>query len=171
MGHSNRVIDGVLGGWELSGILMFQSGYWFTPVFSGYDPANTNGTSRVGSFRPDRLANGALPADQRTIDRWFDASAFTAVPRNAGRFGNSAPFILQGPGMAVFSSGLAKRFHFDEKRSLRLMGSFQNLPNHPNFANPSTNISSTGSVGRITSTLGTEGAGARTAELSARFEF
>ena len=171
MGHTNRVIDGVLGGWELSGILMFQSGYWFTPVFSGYDPSNTNGTSRVSNFRPDRMANGALPADQRTIDRWFDASAFVAVPRNAGRFGNSAPFILQGPGMAVFSGGLAKRFHFDEKRSLRLMGSFQNLPNHPNFANPSTNISSTGSVGRITSTLGTEGAGARTAELSARFEF
>lgn len=171
MGHSNRLVDGVLGGWELSGIMMFQSGYWFTPVFSGYDPANTNGTSRVSNFRPDRLANGALPVDQRTIDKWFDASAFAAVPRNAGRFGTSAPFILQGPGMAVFSGGLGKRFHFDEKRSLRLMGSFQNLPNHPNFANPATNIANTGSVGKITSTLGTEGAGSRTLELSARFEF
>jgi hypothetical protein len=73
--------------------------------------------------------------------------------------------------MSVFNGGLAKRFRFDEKRSIRLMGSFQNLPNHPNFANPSTNISSTGSVGRITSTLSTEGAGSRTLEISARFEF
>jgi hypothetical protein len=171
MSNVHRVVDGVLGGWELSGVLMFQDGYWFTPVFSGYDPSNTNATSRVSNLRPDRIASGALPADQRTIDRWFDASAFVAVPRNAGRFGTSAPFILQGPGMAVLNAGLGKRFYFDEKRSLRLMGSFQNLPNHPNFANPATNIASTGSVGRITSTLSTEGAGARTLEISARFEF
>jgi hypothetical protein len=171
MGNAHPVVDGVLGGWELSGILLFQSGYWFTPVFSGYDPSNTNGTSRFSNFRPDRIANGALPADQRSIDKWFDASAFTAVPKNAGRFGTSAPFILQGPGMSVFSSGLGKRFRIDEKRCIRLRGTFQNLLNHPDFANPATNISSTGSVGRITSTIGTEGAGSRTAEISARFEF
>jgi hypothetical protein len=72
--------------------------------------------------------------------------------------------------MKVFSAGLSKRFRIDEHRGIRLMGSFQNLPNHPNYANPANNITAA-NVGRITSTLGTEGAGARTVELSARFEF
>ncbi len=171
MNHVNPIVDGVLGGWELSGILLFQSGYWFTPTFTGYDPANTNGTSRVSGFRPDRIGDGNLPAGERTIERWFDVSAFVAVPRNAGRFGTSAPYILQGPGMSVWSSGLAKRFTIHERCNLRLMGTFRNVLNHPNFANPSSNIASTGSVGRITSTLSTEGAGARTGEISARLEF
>lgn len=162
--------DYVLGGWELSGILLFQSGYWFHPVFSGYDPSNTNATARSGSLRPDRIGDGNLPVKERSLTRWFDASAFVAPPRNAGRFGTSAPFILAGPGMKVWSAGLAKRFSIGEHRSIRFMGSFQNLPNHPNYANPANNISAA-NVGRISSTLGTEGAGARTVELSARLEF
>jgi hypothetical protein len=51
------------------------------------------------------------------------------------------------------------------------MGTFQNLPNHPNFGNPASNISTPATVGRITSTLTGEGAGSRTLELSARFQF
>ncbi len=170
LNRAPALAEHVIGGWELSGIMLFQSGFWFHPVFTGFDPSNTNGTARSGSFRPDRIADGNLSVGERSLTRWFDASAFVAPPRNAGRFGTSAPFILAGPGMKVFSAGLAKRFRIDEHRGIRLMGSFQNLPNHPNYANPANNITAA-NVGRITSTLGTEGAGARTVELSARFEF
>ncbi len=164
-------LNHVVGGWEVSGILLFQSGYWFHPNFTGYDPANANSTPRIGALRPDRIANGNLPAGERTLNRWFDVAAFIAPPRNAGRFGNSAPFILSGPGMAVWSGGVQKRIQVGENRRFRIMASFQNLANHPNYALPAANISTTGTVGRITSTLSTEGAGARTVEVSARFEF
>jgi len=150
---------------------LFQSGYWFHPTFTGYDPANANSTPRIGALRPDRVADGNLPAGERTIDRWFDAAAFVAPPRNAGRFGNSAPFILSGPGMAVWSGGIQKQIQLGEQRRFRIMATFQNLANHPNYALPAASISTPASVGRITSTLGTEGAGARTVELSAWFEF
>ena len=140
-------------------------------MFTGFDPSNTNATARSGSLRPDRIADGNLPVGQRSINGWFDANAFVAPPRNSGRFGNSGAFILSGPGMAVWSGGLSKRFALGEHRRFRLMGVFQNLTNHPNFNLPANNISTPGSVGRITSTLGTEGSGQRTVELSARFEF
>ncbi|MBI1789649.1 MAG: hypothetical protein HYR60_19110 [Acidobacteria bacterium] len=71
----------------------------------------------------------------------------------------------------MWSGGLAKRFDFGEQRRLRLMGSFQNLFNHPNYSNPASSISVPAQVGRITGTLGTEGSGSRTIELSARLEF
>jgi len=140
-------------------------------VFTGFDPSNTNAVARSGSLRPDRIADGNLPQGERSITRWFDAAAFVAPPRNAGRFGTSAPFILRGPGMAVWSAGLSKQFGLGEGRRLRLMGTFQNLANHPNYALPANNIAAPASVGRITSLIGTEGSGPRTVEISARFEF
>jgi hypothetical protein len=168
---SSGVLRRLAGGWEISGILLFQSGNWFSPVFTGFDPSNTNATSRSGSLRPDRIADGNLPAGQRTITQWFDFNAFVTPPRNAGRFGTSAPFILASPGMAVWSAGLHKRIPVDEHRRFRLSATFQNLANHPNFGLPNSTITAVGQVGRINSTLATEGAGARTVELSARFDF
>jgi len=165
------VVDLVAGGWELSGILLFQSGFWFTPLFTGFDPSNSNATARSGSLRPDRIADGNLPGSERSITRWFDAAAFVTPPRNAGRFGTAAPFILKGPGMAVWSAGLGKQLRLGEHRRFRLAGTFQNLANHPNYNIPAAVITAPGAVARITSTLGTEGAGARTVEISARFEF
>ena len=79
--------------------------------------------------------------------------------------------ILSGPGMAVWSGGIQKQIQLGEQRRFRIMATFQNLANHPNYALPAALISTPASVGRITSTLGTEGAGSRTVELSARFEF
>ena len=79
----NRVAEFFAGGWNISGIAQLQSGLLFTPGFSGFDAANTN----VTSGRPDRIADGNLAPGQRTLDRWFDASAFVLPP--TGRFGNS----------------------------------------------------------------------------------
>jgi hypothetical protein len=73
--------------------------------------------------------------------------------------------------MAVWSGGLHKRIAIDEHRRVRLAATLQNLANHPNFNLPNATVTATGQVGRITSTLGTEGAGARTIEISARLEF
>ena len=72
-----------------------ETGQFFTPSFSGSDPSNTN---TVGGL-PDRIANGNLPAGQRTLEHWFDASAFV-VPR-PGHYGNASPYSLVGPGLYV----------------------------------------------------------------------
>ena len=61
------------GGWQLSPIFTAQTGLPFTPVVAG-NPANT-----TGAIRPDRIADGNLPRDQRGPDRWFDASAFASA--------------------------------------------------------------------------------------------
>jgi hypothetical protein len=55
----------VLGGWQLSGSYIAQTGEFLTPTFSGSDPSNTQ---TVGGI-PDRIGNGNLPGEQRTIDR------------------------------------------------------------------------------------------------------
>jgi hypothetical protein len=157
----------VVGGWLISGIAILQTGQRFTPTFSGRDISNTNTTAG----RPDRIADGNLPKDQRTIDRWFDVSAFVVPPVNTGRFGNSGVGILEGPGTANFNVSLAKNFRFREQGRVEFAVSATNAFNRPNFVNPAANISAPNAVGRITATQARDEAGPRTLMFNTRIEF
>ncbi|HUS07598.1 MAG TPA: hypothetical protein VMZ52_14930, partial [Bryobacteraceae bacterium] len=135
----------LIGGWQMTAFYSAQSGLFFTPAFSGPDTSNTQA---FGST-PDRIGDGNLPPDKRSIDRWFDASAF-AIPPN-GRFGNSGRAILTGPGQQLLHFGLFKTFQPIERISVRVQATFTNAPNHTNFSNPNTNIAAPASVGTIRS--------------------
>ena len=121
-----------------------ETGQFFGPTFSGADP-NTNSTSG----RADRLANGNLSPDQRSISHWFDTTAF-ARPA-AGRFGNSGTNILEGPGLHKHDLTLSKTFPIKERLRFTFMAVAQNFANHPNFSNPASNINAT-NVGVVSST-------------------
>ncbi|MCL4855244.1 MAG: TonB-dependent receptor, partial [Bryobacteraceae bacterium] len=95
------VAEHILGGWQLYWIAYFETGQFFSPSFSGRDPSNTN---TVGGL-PDRICDGNLPAGERSIDRWFDASCFAVPP--TGRFGNSGAYVLEGPGLHMHNISLA----------------------------------------------------------------
>jgi len=168
-GHAvmNRggVADWILGGWQLSLIYNAQTGEYFTPTFSGTDPSNTQ---TIGG-NPDRVKNGNLPTDQRTIDKWFDASAFVAPPN--GRFGNSGKNILIGPGRQALNLGLFKSFHPTEKTSFRVQATFTNATNHPNFGAPNAGISASASVGTVRLVQTRDSAGPRQGLLAAYFTF
>ncbi|HUS07276.1 MAG TPA: carboxypeptidase regulatory-like domain-containing protein [Bryobacteraceae bacterium] len=146
LGQMPAVADRVLGGWQLYWITFLESGSFFSPAFSGSDPSNTNTSGGL----PDRIANGNLPPERRTIDRWFDAAAFTVPP--AGRFGNSGVNVLEGPGRHEHDVTILKKIPIYERLSFSYGAAITNLFNHPNFNNPSANISAPGSVGRISST-------------------
>jgi hypothetical protein len=136
--NNMRGIGGhIIGGWRIAGVTLLQTGQRFTPTFAGRDPSNTN---TVGG-RPDRLGNGNLPKSERTIDRWFDASAFVLPPVNAGRFGNSGIGVLEGPGTVNFDLGLFKYVQVKESARLEFSLSTTNTFNHPNFRTPNANIS------------------------------
>jgi hypothetical protein len=92
---------------------------------------------------------GALPRDQRSINRWFDASGYT-VPAPF-TYGDSARNLLFGPGQIVFDMSVLKDITITERIRAQFRAEFFNLPNHANFQNPAANISSPSSVGKITS--------------------
>lgn len=187
MRDANRFVDGLLGGWRLSSILMLQTGPYLTPTMSVGDPSGTNATSR-GTQRPDRTGSGSLDSPDRT--QWLDRNAFVCPGRAAGasqfncqvgvvpgrdpapigRFGNSGVGILLGPGSLNLSMGLAKSFVVTEKVKLTVEGSFTNLPNWTNLADPVLNVVDN-NFGRITSARGAEFGGGRTGQVSARFDW
>jgi hypothetical protein len=163
MSNAPSALQHVVGGWQLYWITYLESGQYFSPMFTGADPSNTN---TVGGL-PDRIKNGNLPADERTISRWFDTTAFAVPP--PGRFGNSGVFVLEGPGRHTHDVTLGKRFLIREKVRLTFMAAGQNIMNRANFNNPSSNLSTPGSYGVVSSTKGY--AGARQIMLRGRIDF
>jgi hypothetical protein len=157
------VVDHVLGGWQLYWIAYFESGFFFSPSFSGSDPSNTNSFGGL----PDRVASGNLSTDQRDLDRWFDASAFQVPP--AGRFGNSGANVLEGPGYHMHNISVRKAFDITERVRFTFTVAASNAFNHPNFRVPSSNISVPGSVGVVSNLR--EGSRARTIELRGRIDW
>jgi hypothetical protein len=144
-----------------------QTGQHFTATYSGSDPSNT---SSFGGL-PDRIANGNFPSGQRTLEQWFDASAFT-VPA-AGRFGNAGLNTLEGPGYNAHHMTFAKKFKLRESWQFEYSCQISNIFNHPNFYFPNNNISIP-SVGRVESTVGVwdlQKGGARMMEMKLRLDF
>lgn len=177
-----RALDETIGGWRLSAIETYQTGLWFTPSFTGFDVSNTN----VIGGRPDELAGVPLYPANRSIGEWFNPAAFAipgcpatqpvcAHPAPVGRFGDAAPFQLEGPSIEDLDLALMKDFHFTETKFLRFEALASNAMNHPNFGLPATSINSTATVGRITSTIGSNylrgSADERQINLMLRFEF
>ncbi|MBK9168496.1 MAG: carboxypeptidase regulatory-like domain-containing protein [Bryobacterales bacterium] len=138
-----RGVDLLLGGWQLSTISYFQSGAFFSPAFTGADPSRTN---TFGGL-PDRIGDGNLSRDERTIERWFDASAFVAPP--VGRFGNSGVNILEGPGLNLHHLSAIKSFAITERVSFNFQAMFSDVFNRPHFGFPNSNITVPAQVGRI----------------------
>lgn len=149
-------VDYILGGWQTSWTAVAQSGQYFTPSFSGFDPSGTGTNGGV----PDRVGNGNLDAGTRSVSRFFDASAF-AVPgcpatntlctqsAPIGRFGNTGFNILAGPPIRNLDFGLLKDFKYRERLTVRFMMTMVNALNHPNFTVPAANISAPTTVGVI----------------------
>lgn len=161
--NDRPILDEIAGGWKISGSYIAQSGLYYTPAYSGYDPANVN----QFSGRPDRVGD-PTPVGHRSISNWFNPKAF-AIPQS-GTFGNAAYGSIEGPGAQIVNAAVFKTFALFRENTLRLQISATNALNHPNFAGPGLTITST-SVGHITSIQTGSFAGPRTMLVGARYNF
>src|SRR5262249_31537241 len=114
-GKNRRFASGVgdglnrlVGGWQLNSLTTLQTGLALTPTMA----AST--LNNAGAYQlPNRICNGALPSDQRGINRWFDTNCFVAPP--AGVYGNSGLEILRGPGLAQVDLAVLKNVDITER--------------------------------------------------------
>jgi hypothetical protein len=123
------VTNSALGGWEVSGITTYRSGFPFTP---GITSTLDNGMGNA----PNRICNGSVP--DPTINRWFNWQCFVSPPTNV--FGNSGYNILYGPHFQDWDFAALKNFRFSESGYLQFRAEFFNLPNNVDFGNPNAFI-------------------------------
>ena len=76
LSNANKIVNGVLGGWRLTGAAVFQTGMWLAPYYTGVDPSGMS--PGVGEQLPDRIANGNFPRSQRNglTAPFFNTAAF-----------------------------------------------------------------------------------------------
>jgi len=162
---SKGLTGALLGGWQVSTIMTFQSGYP-SPVTNNVDTTGTGINSR-----PDQVSgqNGNLAGDQRTWAKWFNTAAF--VPAQFGRFGTSPRTnAIRLPGIMNADFSVNKRFRIQESRHIEIRMETFNLVNHFN-PNPDTldrNIRSVtfGAIGG-----GVQGVTTRVIQLGAKLAF
>ena len=163
-GHGKRylshgIASWVLGNWQDSGIVTFQTG---TPISIGAS-CNFPGVSGLGCTAV-RVKDGNLASGQ-SMNAWFDTTAFV----NPGQysFGNDSRTEpdLRNPGTIGFDTAMSRWQPIRERMRLQFRADLYNIMNHPNLGAPSTGITSA-TFGRITSKSGN-----RTVTMSLRLEF
>jgi len=159
-----------VGGWELGGVVLWQSGPFMTastysdPSGTGFNVYNANGG------RAD-VVSGVNPYQGQSINQWINPNAFVDPGNNIGRFGDASQGDVVGPGTAVISASMLKRIQLTERLRVQFGAQVSNLLNHPNYAPPSSLITGVAGFGQITSLQSAEGAGPRAIQLTARFNF
>ena len=161
----NPVLDRIVGGFEMAGIVRWYSGRPFT-VYAGtgpvsqvvQSPASCNGcTPDMGSIFLEGGRNFFFTDAQRQM--------FFAPP--AGELGNLGRNFFTGPSLFQLDLTMAKRIRIDEHRNLELRFEAQNATNTPSFDFPTAVISNVnfGNVGgAVVST-------SRKVQLAAKFNF
>jgi hypothetical protein len=137
-----KAADFLLGGWQLTGINVFQGGLGLTATLGGSSVLNIGGERRA---RPNLIGNPVLPDSQRTVQRWFNIDAFQPAFNPAPQaFGNAGVGIMRGPGYVNFDFTLAKNFNATERFRFQFRTELFNAFNRANFGPPNIARDSSG---------------------------
>jgi hypothetical protein len=167
---ASGLVDRLVGGWELAGVLLFQSGPFMQVVVPGADPSGTGFPNLIGNGRADSVSGVPLYPATQTWSRWINPAAFAVPQNNIGRFGNAPIGNLIGPGTQAVSMSLMKAVAITEQVRFQVGAQVGNLFNHPNYAPPNTTFN-TAAFGTLSSLQSAEGAGPRQLQLTARINF
>jgi hypothetical protein len=135
-------LHGAFGGWELSGITMFQSGLPVNPTL-GKDNLGLGGGTTA---RPNLISSISYP---QNVDAWFTASSF-AAPADL-QFGSASRNSIRGPGRANWNMALFKSFPIKGREGMHFefRGETYNTFNHTQFHDVNTSFTD-GNFGKIT---------------------
>jgi hypothetical protein len=160
IGEGGRFLSGqgmaskLIGGWQVNTILTFKTGLPF-----GVSASDNSFTGPSHANRPDQTGDPFAGASTNPDDIVIGGTGFFINPAAfaspaPGKFGNLAPRVYHGPGWENIDLSIFKIFKLTEARRIEFRTEFFNAFNHPNFANPSASITSPGSFGKVSSTIG-----------------
>lgn len=139
------ILGQVAGGWQFSGVTVFESGVPFT-VFNGEDANNVGGNNDRPDFNPNgQKGVRALPsatsptgyinpdANNAPIDP--ATARYIGIRGGAGRTGTTGRNTERTKGINNFDFTVQKRFRLTEGVAMQFRAEFFNVFNHPQYGN------------------------------------
>ena len=182
---NNKLVNALIGGWQVGGTFTHQRGQVETPQYGG---DNSGLGNLFGNFdRPNVTGTSPyLPCNTMTVESCLSKAAYSqpgvvvnVTTQNAstgvistnptnigGLWGNATRGSLHGPGLTNLDASLHKSFvmPYSEHHHLDIRFEAFNALNHPNWTLPNANYSS--------SSFGQVGAGGmRQLQLAGKYQF
>jgi hypothetical protein len=172
------IVGHIVGGWEMSGLYVVNSGLPLTPTMSGGSTVSYAGLTSIyngqtsggvasdaaglgilgpsaASLRPNQVLNpndGYGQVNLRKRQHWFNQTAFQAPSAASFQVGNEKRGVVDGPGFNRLDVGVFRSFKLYHESTFTLRGEGFNIMNHTNWGNPGTNATTASTFGIITTT-------------------
>lgn len=130
---SHAFLRTVVGGWQVNGILIAQTGIPFNVIASN-DYTNTGRANQ----RPNLIALPSVNCGSGHLTNCIGMNAFE-LPSNFA-WGSAGRNILRGPGYWNLDLSAFKDFAIKERLKLQFRAEFFNFTNTPAFANPAATL-------------------------------
>lgn len=155
----NRILDGIVGGWEVSALFTLQSSQPLQVTQNG-------GTLWNGTQRPNLLGDPATSGSvYDRYNNWFNVAAFSQPAPDT--FGTAPRYLnIRGPRLNTLDAAVMKSWKVTESQSLQFRADASNVRNHPIFNPPATTYGSS-NFGQINGTK----IGSRNVQLSLKYYF
>jgi hypothetical protein len=136
--NANAVVNGVIGGWQVSPILSWRTG-WPMPVYGANDYSGTfSRGARADCDGVPSIVNTSIPGVGR---QWFNNTGQFTQP-SVGTFGDCSPQLadLRSPHYSDVDLSLHKDFPITERFRLQFRTDFVNTFNHVQYNAPNMGL-------------------------------
>jgi hypothetical protein len=172
MRNQEGVVGRIVGGWELSGLYVINSGLPLTATMSGggtvqyagltsaYNGQTNGGVANdsaglgilgpsAASLRPNLVSNPNSGGGTalKTRLHWFNQTAFVAPSAATFQVGNEKRGVVNGPGFNRFDVGIFRNFKLYGNSVFQLRGEGFNVLNHTNWGSVCTSATPTSTCG------------------------
>ncbi len=172
LSNQPTLVKGILGGWEVTGILSARTG---TPlrITQGCSDAWICRSDYIGgqmvldNWSSQDVASTARPSVHADV-QYLNKAAFAEVPEVGGRAirpGTAGTSLVRGPGAWTIDMSISKNFTLREGTRLQIRADMFNALNHINLNDPNTRVDRS-DFGQISGA-----AGMRAMQLGARITF
>jgi hypothetical protein len=163
--NSNRIVNGLVGGWQQASIIQWDSG---VPVLLTSIGNNTG----IGTFNQRPLWTGQDPKlSNKSNSEWFNTAVYSLPPNFVIGTAPRTMADVRNPGFTNFDISFFKnnRFGTDGRMNMQFRVEMFNAFNHPWFGTPDVNPGDGTKFGTITSMAGDYSP--RNIQLAAKFIF
>jgi hypothetical protein len=156
LSDASRVVDAILGGWQLAGINTVAPGEMVTLTYTPTAAQQVSGIQQdfrgANNYRPNVSGDPLVPEGERTINNWLSRTTVTVPTDPSQPFGNAPRNSVRGPLLWTVDFVASKRFSMPWRNGhLEVRGEAFNLLNRTNYRAPNGNRSAA-AYGTITTT-------------------